>query len=96
MYETLDEEWQRDREQFEQVLPDVLEGEEDGLTPVEIRQRVEAHPGFDGAIDPLYKTPYLLRTSDEIVVRYWMDSIRFIAPEYENRPELDDLGRPVE
>lgn len=37
MYEELDEKWEQHREQFEAVLPDVLEGETDGLTPVEIR-----------------------------------------------------------
>lgn len=94
LYETLDEEWERDRDQFEAVLPDVLDGEEDGLTPVEIKKRVEAHPDFEGEIDTFHKSIYLLRASDDIVIRYWRDVIRFIAPEYEDRPELDDLGRP--
>lgn len=96
LYDNLDEQWEQHREQFEAVLPDVLDGEEEGLTPVEIKKRVEVHPKFDGEIDMLHKSPYLLRASDDIVVRYWRDSIRFIAPEYGDRPELDNLGRPVE
>lgn len=94
LYEDLDEEWAKHREQFEAVLPDVLDGEEEGLTPVEIKKRVEAHPGFDGEIDTFHKSPYLLRASDDIVIRYWMDPVRFIGPEYETRPELDEFGCP--
>jgi len=57
---------------------------------------MEARPlpsKFDGEIDMFQKIPYLLRASDDIVVRYWLDSIRLINPEYEDRPELDSSGR---
>lgn len=96
LYENLDEDWERDREQFEAILPEILEGEEDGLTPVEVKKRVEAHPDFDGEIDTFYKSDYLLLASDDIVIRYWRDPIRFIALEYEDRRELDEYGRPKE
>lgn len=96
MNEDLDEKWDKHRDQFEAVLSDVLEGERDGLTPVEIRKRVHEHPGFDGEIDTFHKSRYLARASDEIVVRYWLDNVRFIAPEYEDRPELDEYGRTKE
>ena len=57
---------------------------------------MEARPlpsKFDGETDTSQKTPYLLRASDGIIVRYWIDSIRLINPEYEDRPELDSSGR---
>lgn len=92
LYEDFDEQWEEHREQFEAILPDILEDEEDGLTPVEFKKRVDAHPGFDGEIDAFYKSDYLLMASDDLVVRYWMDSIRFIAPEYEDRPDRDRYG----
>ena len=96
LYEDFEEQWEEHREQFEAVLPDVMEDEEDGLTPVEIKKRVDEHPGFDSELAAFYKSDYLLMASDEIVVRYWRDPIRFIAPKYENRPELDEYGRPKE
>lgn len=51
-------------------------------------------PARDGALRWPAVGAVEQRASDELVVRYWMDPIRFIAPEYEDRPNIDEVGRP--